>query len=105
MQEQRVRNNDRYAVELTSFLLIIDEQETVSVESVTKDISAGGAFFETGRPIASGTEVKVDLVMPISKLRMMRANRAHIKVSGVVTRTDKDGIAVCFDKNYQIVSI
>ncbi len=105
MQGKRVRNHDRYAVELTSFLQLVGEQESTSVESVTKDVSAGGAFFETDRPIVSGTEVKVDLVMPIGKLKMMRANRAHIKVSGVVTRTDQDGIAVCFDKDYQIVSI
>ncbi len=105
MQGNRERNYDRYDVELTSFLQLVGEEETTSVEIVTKDVSAGGAFFETDRPIANGTEVKVDLVMPVSKLTMMRASRAHIRVSGVVTRADKKGIAVCFDKDYQIVSI
>src|SRR4030042_5309019 len=43
-------------------------QEEEALDLLTSDISSGAAFFPTPEPLAEGTDVKIDLILPISKL-------------------------------------
>ncbi|MBU4260099.1 MAG: PilZ domain-containing protein [Proteobacteria bacterium] len=72
---------------------------------LTKDICAGGAFFHTSQPLPEGTEVKIDFVLDINKLKKLTENRAYIKIKGTVLRSDSEGMAICFHKNYKITPI
>ena len=70
----------------------------------TNNVSAGGAFFHTSQSLPEGTQVDVDVVLPLDKLEILRSSskQVHLKISGRVVRSETEGIAVCFDKDYQI---
>jgi hypothetical protein len=51
-----------------------------------------------------GTDVKLDIILPLDKLHKLGGKISRIKVSGSVIRTDQQGMAICFDKNYKISS-
>ena len=78
------------------------EQETLDL--LTSDICSGGAFFHTSQPLSEGTQVKIDLVLPLDKLKKLKddCSHAYIKVTGTVLRSESTGMAICFDEDYQI---
>ncbi|MBA7564396.1 hypothetical protein ES708_06059 [subsurface metagenome] len=72
------------------------------LDVITSDISAGGAFFHTDKPLPVGTEMYVDMVLPLDELKKIEGKRANIKVKGAVIRTGERGMAISFDKKYRI---
>ena len=40
--------------------------------------------------------------LPLDKLREIKGNRVHIKVSGLVVRANEKGMGICFDEKYEI---
>ena len=63
---------------------------------LTKNISAGGAFLETTKPLPENSRVSIDLVVPTGVL---------IKVTGAVLRSKSTGIAVRFNNEYQLTPL
>ena len=95
---------ERFSLELPARLSVATESgKQESLELLTSNICAGGAFFETEQPLVAGTEVKIDLVLPLDELKKLEGTRPHIKVSGAVIRTDEKGMAISFDERYQIL--
>ena len=77
------------------------EKDIISLE--TDNICSGGAFFHTLSPLPEGTQIKIDIVLNSLKLRTPRNRRSHIKVSGNVLRSEPIGMAVQFDRSYEII--
>jgi hypothetical protein len=97
------REMERFALNLPALLSIEDESgNTRAFEFMIRDICAGGAFFKTDTPLSVGTDVKMDLIIPLDKFKIGKNNRSRIDVSGSVIRTEKHVMAVCFDKKYSI---
>ena len=97
------RNMERFDLELSALLSINDESGNPrAFEVTTRNICSGGAFFKTDNPFSVGTDVKMDLILPLEKFKSQKVNGSRIDVSGVVIRTEKQGMAVCFDKRYRI---
>jgi len=100
------REMERFALNLPALLSIKAENgNTRAFEFMIRDICAGGAFFKTDTPLSVGTDVKMDLIIPLDKLKSgknKKNNRSRIDVSGSVIRTESQGMAVCFDKKYSI---
>jgi c-di-GMP-binding flagellar brake protein YcgR len=71
----------------------------------TRDISSGGAFFYGVDPLPEGTPVQINLILSIDKLERLMGVQARVKISGIVNRSEPSGMAICFHKNYQIMSI
>ena len=66
---------------------------------VTKDISEGGAFFRTLKPLGKGTVVKMELLLPIvAQAGKKTADMARTAMRGRVVRTESGGMAVEFDE-------
>ncbi len=99
------RTMERFDLEIAAHIQAGAEDESESIDVVTKDVCSGGAFFQTDTPLAIGTGVKVDLVMPISELKKMDADSVFVRVSGEVIRSDQEGMAVCFGKKYKITPL
>ena len=78
------------------------DQEGETLNLITKDICAGGAFFNTPDPLPKGTQVKIDLILDRG-LRGGQGKLAHIKLGGSVLRSDAAEMAICFDKSYKII--
>jgi hypothetical protein len=82
------------------------EREEEKINLRTKNICQGGAFFRTARPLPEGKEVRIDLVLPLNRLkfRKIKEERSHVWVKGVVLRSEPDGMAISFRKGYKIRS-
>lgn len=71
---------------------------------MTSDICSGGAFFHITQPLPEGSQVKIDLILPLDNPKKYKDGwqQAHIKVTGTVLRSESTGMAICFNENYQI---
>ena len=97
------RKMERFSLELPAMLTWTGkDKEHGSIELMTSNICAGGAFLITDRPLSEGTDIKMDLILPRDRLHEFGGRQPRIDVSGFVIRTDQQGMAICFDKNYKI---
>ena len=80
------------------------DQKREEISLVTSNICAGGAYFFKKAPIPEGTRVQMDFVLSIDKLKGLLDSQCRIKVKGEVVRSEETGIAIRFDKDYQIES-
>ena len=97
---------DRFTLELPALISMIDENgKQRAFEVITKNICAGGAYLLTDKPFSVGTYIKMDLILPLDNLEKMGGQRSRIDVSGSVVRTESQGMAVCFDKKYNIAPL
>jgi len=80
------------------------DQEKRLLSLLTTNISSGGAFFHTTQPLCEGTQVKIDLVLPLERLKQLKddCKQAYIRVTGRVVRSESEGMAILFDKDYLI---
>ena len=104
MNESDRRKMERFDLKLPTKLFWTGiEREQVSIELMTSNISAGGAFFKTQQPLSVGTDVKINMELPLNKFKDVRFKRSYINVLGSVIRIDQQGMAICFDKKYKIL--
>ena len=96
------RSLPRLKLELPASICKAGDGESGTLELWTSDVSAGGAFFQTGQPLPVGTELEIDLILPLDELKKLEGKNAHITLSGEVVRANPKGMAVCFDKKYTI---
>jgi hypothetical protein len=99
------RQMERFSLKLSANLIVRGDDSDEELIVKTSDINSGGAFFSTGQPLPLGTKVKIDMVLPLEELKRIEGKQAKIEVSGDVVRTDKGGMAVTFNKNYQITRL
>jgi len=74
-------------------------------EFQTKDISASGAFIDTTGPFSLGTRIKMNLTAKSKRIKDLTGAHSFIKCEGVIVRSTPTGVAVCFDRNCQILSL
>ena len=97
------RQMERFSLELPTSLFVVDETgKQKSFETMSKNICSGGACFAIDQPLSVGTDVKMDLVLILDKANKLETKKTRINVSGSVIRANEQGIAVCFDKKYNI---
>lgn len=97
------RKLERFTLELVASISITSEEGAEkNLKFNTSDISAGGAFFSTEQPLPVGTKIKIDMILPLDKLKKLKGKQAKIVVSGAVVRIDQEGMAISFKKDYQI---
>jgi len=103
MIELEKRKMERFSLELPTYLSIVNKGEKrKSLKFITSNICSGGAFFKTEKPLSIGTDVKLNIILPLDKFKNVKSKRSSIYVSGSVIRTDQQGMAICFDKRYKI---
>lgn len=108
MEVQEQRKFERFDLNITAKIETVISGQAKDKEILnllTKDICSGGAFFHTAQPLPEGTEVKIDFVLDINKLKKLTESRAYIKIKGTVLRSNSEGMAICFHKNYKITPI
>lgn len=100
------RRLERFDLEIpaTIELLALDKEEKI-LNLLTSNMCSGGAYFHTTQPLPEGTQIKIDLVLPLDKLKGLKEDckEAYIKVTGRVLRSESKGMAICFDEDYQLV--
>jgi len=99
------RRLERFPLKAPAKIITLDsrrKKDEISLE--TRDICSGGAFFHTSHSVPEGTQVDVEVVLPLDRLVITKDSekRVHLKIKGRVLRSEAQGIAVCFDGDYQI---
>ena len=71
---------------------------------LTTNVCSGGAYLHTAEPLPEGTHVRVELVLPLDRLKKLKKDhkRAYVRVTGRVLRSESKGMAIGFDGGYQI---
>jgi hypothetical protein len=84
----------------------VENQDMVS-ELFTRDISSGGAFFQTDNPLPAGSSVEITLFLLTSAFRAWRGRPYKVKITtgGTVVRTEDEGMAVAFSEQYRMVPV
>ncbi len=102
--ENEHRRLERFGLGLPSQVQVSEETEGDGVMAMeTRNVCAGGAFFKTDQVLDEGTEVAIDLVLPLDELKKLDGRRTLVKVSGVVIRTEDEGMAVQFNRRFKLV--
>jgi len=99
------RQMERFPLELPASISVAGKKHIYPIKALTSDVSAGGAFFQTDAPLPIGTRMNVDLVLPLDELKKMEGKRASIKLKGYVIRASNGGMAISFDRRYQIAPL
>ena len=91
-----------------------DSGPELQYESVTANISSGGAFIETSEPLPIACKVhlefpvsfadlkKLRFVLSLDLLRQFEGEPVWVHVTGVVIRHEDNGMAIIFDDDYQL---
>ena len=105
MQLMEKRKLQRFDLKIPSKIESLSQSpKTDIVELLTSNVSSGGAYFKTNQPLAVGTEIKVDLFLPLNKFKQIKSicEKVQINLSGIVLYSDPHGMGVCFDEKYKI---
>ncbi len=104
MEERR--RLERFGLRIpASIEAVYSPREKESLNLLTSNVCSGGAYFDTRVTLPEGTEVKIDLILPLDRLRPLveEHKQARIKVTGKVLRSGATGMAVTFDEDYEIL--
>ena len=63
----------RFELEIPGTIeLLTQGKERGILNLLTSNICSGGAYFHTTKPIPEGTQVKIDLVLPLDRLKRLK---------------------------------
>ena len=100
------RKIERFDLQLEAFVSLPGETSQTDMGSlVTRDISMNGVFLITDRPLPVGAKVNVDMILTLGGKKKQNSQKAWIKASGKILRTDNQGMAVGFDDKSRILPI
>ena len=107
MSELGKREMERFDLKVPAFVTIKNptrsQDSEAALEMRTKDICAGGAYLITATPFQTDTKVDIDIRLALFNGSADKVMKSGIHVSGSVIRTDTAGMAVKFNKNFQIL--
>ena len=102
------RSLERFRLEMPARIRCVQspsepDTDAVEMDGLTRDISSGGAFIKGGQPFPMGTEITIQLMLPLDKFKTLEnVENLRINVSGKVIRTESGGFNVCFGDQYEI---
>lgn len=94
------RRMERFSVGLRSAISVRADGETRRIRLRTDNICEGGAYFRTASPLSPGTEVGLEIMTDHPS--RPEGRKVRVRMSGSVIRRDSEGMAVAFDRSYQI---
>ena len=104
MQPIEKRKLERFNLEIPVIVSITAVGAQKKLDMTTRDVCSGGAYFRTEQSVPIGTEMQINLVLPLEKFKMLpdHCEKVLVNLSGKVLRIESDGIGVCFDETYDI---
>jgi hypothetical protein len=99
------RKLKRYKLNIPTLIEIGNKNNHVLFDTSTSDISAVGAFFHTKNALPLGNRVKLTFKLHSNKLKELTGAQGFVKIKGRVVRSDHTGMAIHFDKQYQLMGL
>jgi hypothetical protein len=105
MEASDRRTMERFDLKLPIELFLTEQdKEQESIKLMTSNVCAGGTYLIAKNPLPKGTPVKMNITLEFHKHHELRPRLSIVDVSGYVIRTDHQGMAICFDRKYRILS-
>ena len=104
MQPIEKRKLERFNLAIPATVSIKAVGAQKKLDMTTRDVCSGGAYFRTEQSVPIGTEMQINLVLPLEKFKTLpdHCEKVLVYLSGKVLRIESDGIGVCFDETYDI---
>lgn len=100
------RCGERFCLELPTRISVTSEKGHQQLaELLTKDVCAGGAFFSADNPLPPGTEVELNITVPLDHITGLGGRKSKVRAMGQVIRNVEGGMAVKFDVSYQMLPV
>jgi len=99
------RKYERFDIELPARLETIASKKKQVYDLLTKNISASGAYISTSSPFSDSLHLKISLTTQNKKIAKLTGAQCLIECEGSVVRSTPRGIAICFNKNCQIMCL
>ena len=99
------RQFERFEIALPARMETMTTGKKQVFEIKTKDISASGAFIDAKSPFSKGTRFKLNLTAQSKKIKELTGAQSFIECEGLIIRSTPQGMAICFDKECQILSL
>ena len=99
------RRFERYKLTLPARMETISLNKKRVYELKTKNVSACGAFIDTKSPFPEGMRIKMSLTTKSKRIIELTGSGSLIECEGIIIRSNPAGIAVCFDKECQILNL
>ena len=103
MEEQR--QFERFTLTIPARMETITSGKKQVFELKTRDISSSGAFIYTPEPFPEGARYKLDMTVPSEKIKELTGVKTLIECEGIIVRSTPGGVAICFDRECQILSL
>ena len=103
MKERRLFERFEIALHARMETIVSDKKRIFELK--TRNISASGAFFDTKSPFSEGTRLKLNLTAQSKKVKELTGAHSFIECEGIVIRSTPVGVAICFDKECQILGL
>jgi hypothetical protein len=107
--ENDKRNLERFPLEIKARIKTLDSRkDELGIDIKTSNISSGGAFFHTPEPLSEGSDVMIELILPVEKLVKYLNNQEKdyretlVELKGRVLRSEPEGMVIRFDKDFKI---
>lgn len=102
MSDSERRREERIALRARSVISTGTGEERL--EAFTRDISSGGAYFRTRKPLPPGVPVKISVFLLVAALESLLGHPGGVKVTtdGLVVRSTRGGMAVAFNGPYMM---
>jgi hypothetical protein len=93
------RKHERFSLKLPALIFAL-EPGNPTLELMTENISAGGAFFPTSKPLPEGLPVLVELTV---KRESGKGGSSKVRARSTVLRSRPNGMAVRFENRVQML--
>ncbi|MFC1840833.1 PilZ domain-containing protein [Thermodesulfobacteriota bacterium] len=112
--EKDKRGLERFPLKIQARIKTLDshkDEDERGIDIKTSNISSGGAFFHTPEPLSEGSDVMIELILPVEKLIKYLDNLERdyretlIEIKGRVLRSEPEGMVIRFDKGYKITPL
>lgn len=96
--KEESRKLERFSLKLPTRISGL-EPGNPTMDLMTENISAGGAFFPTAKPLPEGLTVLIEFTL---KRESGKGGASKVKARGMVLRSRPNGMAVRFEKRIQM---
>lgn len=97
------RKFERYDLQFPATIEVQGQDNPLKL--YTKNISASGAFFCTAYPVECDRKLNIEIVIENETLKKLTGHESCIKISGIVVRSEPEGMAVIFDGHEKIMPV
>jgi c-di-GMP-binding flagellar brake protein YcgR len=99
------RKYERFDLKLPATIEVQTSKGKETFDFVISNISSEGCFIHIYEPFPEGTEVRLKVIVTSESLRELTGAQGLIKVGGRVVRSNFIGMGICFDEEFQLLTL